>query len=137
MGHSKKSHSIIDAQIALRYESGSIGRDAFSQIMSEAPTQFGHYILTAAWIDTALGPMIAIADDQALYFLAFMDQRGLQHEITNLRQKYHAAIIPGSTPIIQQIEVELTEYFKRKRWVFFANAFMRMAPHFKQLSGRR
>lgn len=104
--------AVIDAQLATGYESSSGFRDAFSRIMGAAPTLSGHNnILKASWLDTRLGPMIAIADDHALYLLEFVDRRGLEREVERLRQKTKSAIIPGSTPPINSIESELSQYF--------------------------
>ncbi len=65
----------------------------------------------SAWFDTLLGPMLAIADDQALYLLEFQQRRGLEREIERLRVKIKSAIIPGSTGPIASIEKELKAYF--------------------------
>src|SRR3990167_2092864 len=83
--------AVIDAQLSTGYESSSGFRDAFSRIMGSAPTQLNHLILKAAWIDTKLGPMIAIADDAGLYLLEFADRRGLEREIERLRKKMSGA----------------------------------------------
>ncbi len=56
--------------------------------------------------------MLAIADEQALYLLEFVDRRGLEREIERMRHKLKAAIIPGRTPPIDSIEHELKAYFK-------------------------
>jgi AraC family transcriptional regulator, regulatory protein of adaptative response / methylated-DNA-[protein]-cysteine methyltransferase len=107
--------SVIDAQISAGYESSSGFRDAFSRIMGAAPSLSGRSdILKASWIDTRLGPMIAISDDDALYLLEFVDRRGLEREVERLRQKTKSAIIPGSTQAIQSITKELTLYFDGK-----------------------
>ena len=64
---------IIDAQLSTGYESSSGFRDAFSRIMGAAPTKLGTTnILKASWLDTPLGPMIAIADENSLYLLEFV-----------------------------------------------------------------
>lgn len=105
--------SVIDTQLHAGYESSSGFRDAFSKIMGAAPTRFDkhHKILKAAWIDSKLGPMLAIADDDGLYLLEFVDRRGLEREIERLRLKMKAAIIPGMTEPIQSIALELASYF--------------------------
>src|SRR5271155_861977 len=55
-------------KLSTGYESSSGFRDAFSRIMGAAPTKLGSgNILKAAWLDTPLGPMLAIADEAALY----------------------------------------------------------------------
>lgn len=68
-------------------------------------------VLNASWLDTPLGPMIAIANDDALYLLEFIDRRGLEKEVERLQLRAKAAIIPGSTQPIVSIEKELAAYF--------------------------
>lgn len=113
--------AVIDAQMNTGYESSSGFRDAFSKIMGAPPTKFakkmenGHRtILKASWIDTKLGPMIAIADEAGLYLLEFVDRRGLEREVERLRLKTKAAIIPGATDPIKSITLELESYFEGK-----------------------
>jgi AraC family transcriptional regulator of adaptative response/methylated-DNA-[protein]-cysteine methyltransferase len=108
----REGDSVIEAQLSAGYESSSGFRDAFSRIMGAAPTKLGiKSILKASWLDTKLGPMIAIASDSALYLLEFVDRRGLEREIERLRQKTKSAIIPGTTEPIRFIEKELASYF--------------------------
>lgn len=116
--HIKEGNMVIDAQLSAGYESSSGFRDAFSRIMGATPTHKNHIILKAAWIDTKLGPMIAIADDTGLFLLEFIDRRGLEREVERLRKKLRAAIIPGENAILQQIETEITKYFAEKLTVF-------------------
>lgn len=106
---------VIDAQLSAGYESSSGFRDAFSRILGAAPTLLGHRkILKVAWLDTRLGPMIAISDEDALYLLEFVDRRGLEREVEGLRKKTKSAIIPGHASPISSIEKELNLYFEGK-----------------------
>lgn len=115
----RKGSPVIDAQLLTGYGSSSGFRDAFSRIMGAAPTKLGHNnILKATWLDTPLGPMIAIADEQTLYLLEFVDRRGLEREIERLRQKTKSAIIPGDTPAIHLIKKEIEQYFDGKLKTF-------------------
>ena len=66
------------------YESGSGFRDAFSRIMEHSSKIGNDKVLKASWLDTLLGPMLAIADEQALYLLEFVDRRGLEREVERL-----------------------------------------------------
>jgi len=110
--HIREGNSIIDAQLDAGYESSSGFRDAFSQIMGTAPTLSGHQkILKTSWVDTRLGPMIAIGDDESLYLLEFADRRGLEREVERLRQRTESAILPGMTEPLHSIETELNQYF--------------------------
>lgn len=104
---------IINTQLDVGYESGSGFRDAFSKIMGCAPAKANtpSVILKADWIDTPLGPMCAIGDDDGLHLLEFSDRRGLEREIERLRLRKKAAIIPGQTKPIQAIKEELAAYF--------------------------
>ncbi len=115
----KSGHLVIEAQLASGYESSSGFRDAFSRIMGAAPSLHDQrHLLKAAWLDTPLGPMIAIADDSSLYLLEFADRRGLEREIFKLRQKMQAGIVPGSTKITLAITAELQQYFSGKLQTF-------------------
>lgn len=108
----RSGKSVINAQITTGYESSSGFRDAFSKIMGAAPTSHNHHnILRAAWLDTCLGPMIAIANSAALYLLEFVDRRGLEREIERLRNRTKSAILPGYTQVTRLIETDLTHYF--------------------------
>jgi len=114
----KEGNTVIDTQLTTGYESSSGFRDAFSKIMGTAPTRMNHLILKAAWLDTKLGPMIAIADEKELYLLEFVDRRGLENEVKKLRNKLKAAIIPGETEIIKSIEIEMVDYFDKRKFLF-------------------
>lgn len=67
-------------------------------------------ILKTAWINTTLGPMVAISDDTCLYLLEFASRRGLEKEITRLRARGFV-MISGNTDPIDSITVELNAYF--------------------------
>lgn len=68
-------------------------------------------ILKSYHIDTPLGYMLTIADEQALYLLEFADYHGLEREIEKLRIVTNATIIPGITSPIRSIKTELASYF--------------------------
>lgn len=109
----RQGNSVINAQLEAGFESGSGFRDAFSKIFGDAPARAHQQatVLKATWIDTVLGPMIAIADEMALYLLEFVTRRGLEKEVERLRLRGFA-IIPGSTAPINSITHELAAYFK-------------------------
>lgn len=65
--------------------------------------------LTYTWIDTKLGPMLAIADEKSLYLLEFMNRKGLQQEIERLKINWQ--IVQGKTKPLISIELELKKYF--------------------------
>lgn len=68
-------------------------------------------ILKSTWIDSPLGAILVISDENGLYLLEFVERRGLEKEIKNLIINLKANIIPGRTSAIDLIEQELAEYF--------------------------
>lgn len=67
-------------------------------------------ILKAAWFNTVLGVMLAVADERELYLLEFLERRGLTREIERLYHKGFA-IVPGTTEPLESIQTELDAYF--------------------------
>jgi AraC family transcriptional regulator of adaptative response/methylated-DNA-[protein]-cysteine methyltransferase len=65
-------------------------------------------------IDTPLGPMMAIANEAALYLLEFVDCNKLSWEIERLQAKTDGTMLPGRNNILQSIETELQQYFNGK-----------------------
>lgn len=65
-------------------------------------------------IQTPIGPMVAMASDDALSLLEFDDRPALPPEIEELEQRYGYTIEPGRNAILDQIEVELKAYFAGK-----------------------
>ncbi len=130
----REGNTVIEAQLDAGYESSSGFRDAFSRIMGEAPTLIGqNHILKASWIDTKLGPMITIADEDELYLLEFVDRRGLEREVERLREKTKSAIIPGTTEPIRSIETELRQYFEGDLREFKTPLFLLGSPFQKRV----
>lgn len=128
MAHIKKGNSIIDAQLEVGYESSSGFRDAFTKTLGSAPIRSDGKVLFASWLDTVLGPMLIIADDEMLYLLEFVDRRGLEREVERLRQRLKMGIIPGRTKITEQIEQELADYFQGKSCIFKTPYYLLGSP---------
>src|SRR6266850_400116 len=68
----RKGDRVDQARNGSGFESESGFRDAFTKIFGESPTNARtHAPLFAARIDSPLGPMVAVADDQGLRLLEF------------------------------------------------------------------
>lgn len=134
MEHLNGGASVIEAQIASGYESGSGFREAFSRVTGTAPAFSGQRtLLRMACIDTRLGPMTAIADDTALHLLEFTDRRILQREIDHLQAVSQSKIIPGCPEPVQQIEAELRAYFEGTLTAFRTPIILRGTDFQKQV----
>lgn len=67
--------------------------------------------LNSSWIETPLGLVVAMADDQSLYFLEFVERDRLEKKVEEFRKKINASIKAGTNPIIKLVESELKAYF--------------------------
>jgi AraC family transcriptional regulator of adaptative response/methylated-DNA-[protein]-cysteine methyltransferase len=104
--------STLDAGMDAGFESDSGFREAFARVFGETPGRARKTaVLTAAWIETPLGPMLAIAGDRGLELLEFVDRRALETELRRLQAKLGVAIAPGDHPILTRTADQLREYF--------------------------
>lgn len=109
----RQGESVIGAQLNQGYESASGFWQAFRKIFGDRPSAAeGLNVLLAKWIDTPLGAMLAVADDEGLRLLDFVDRKGLERAIGSLRKRANAVITPGENTHLQRIAKELAEYFE-------------------------
>ena len=109
----------LGAGLDAGYDSDSGFREAFARVFGDTPGRArGKALLAATWIETPLGPMLAIASDAALELLEFVDRRALETELTALRDKLESPVVPGDTAVLQRTRAQLTEYFAGTRRTF-------------------
>jgi AraC family transcriptional regulator of adaptative response/methylated-DNA-[protein]-cysteine methyltransferase len=108
----RKGKSMIDLQLDHGFESGSGFRGAFNRALGTAPSKARDLdCLYARWLETPLGPMLALADDRGLSLLEFVDRRGLERELATLQQRLRRRVLPGGHAHLASIERELDAYF--------------------------
>jgi AraC family transcriptional regulator of adaptative response/methylated-DNA-[protein]-cysteine methyltransferase len=73
--------------------------------------------LAARWLETPLGPMLAVADRTGLHALGFPDGKGLAREIAALKTRTGPLAL-GPSPILDQAESELDAYFAGRAMEF-------------------
>ena len=124
----------IDAGMDAGFESDSGFRDAFARVFGDTPGRArSTALLTATWIESPLGPMLAIAGDAGLELLEFVDRRALETELRELRASTRfarsaqaastrfarsapaAVIVPGDHPVLRRTAEQLREYFAGTR----------------------
>ncbi|WP_375175424.1 bifunctional transcriptional activator/DNA repair enzyme AdaA [Pseudooceanicola sp.] len=105
---------VIDAQLEAGFDSGSGFRSAFARLLGLPPDALtrtsADALLRADWIDTDLGPMIAVADDHSLHLLEFADRPALPRELARLHKAVKGRLGLGRTAPIDQAEAELNAY---------------------------
>jgi AraC family transcriptional regulator of adaptative response/methylated-DNA-[protein]-cysteine methyltransferase len=109
----------LDAGLDAGFESDSGFREAFARVFGDAPGRArDKALLIASWIETPLGPMLAIAGDDGLQLLEFVDRRALETELRELKRALNGAIVPGEHPILTKTAEQLREYFAGTRKTF-------------------
>jgi AraC family transcriptional regulator of adaptative response/methylated-DNA-[protein]-cysteine methyltransferase len=97
-------------------------REAFTKIFGEPPTRLRRAIargpLLAERIDTPLGAMIAVTDDEGLRLLEFTDRRATERELSSLRKRLGTNIVPGEHPHLMAVRQQLADYFSGKNLDF-------------------
>ena len=115
----KAGKPVIDVQLDRGYESTSGFRGAFARIFGQPPRGAqASACLLGRRLETPLGTMLALADEQGLRMLEFVDRRGLEHEIALLRRRLKCAIVPGNNATLDATAVQLARYFAGESLTF-------------------
>lgn len=111
--------SVIGAQIDNGFDSASGFLDAFKQVFGAPPSKAEKVdCLYASWIDTPLGALLALANEEGLHLLEFVDRRGLEREISDIRKHTGHSIVPGSNVHLDKIAKEVKDYFNGTSLIF-------------------
>jgi len=103
---------VDETQDASGFESASGFREAFARVFGAAPTMAkGQACLFAQRIYTPLGAMLAVADDEGLRLLEFVDRRATERELTVLRRRLRTNIVPGDHAHLDAVRAQLAAYF--------------------------
>jgi AraC family transcriptional regulator, regulatory protein of adaptative response / methylated-DNA-[protein]-cysteine methyltransferase len=109
-----------DAIFDSGFQSHSGFREAYGRVFGDAPgrsRQNGERVVIAM-LESPLGPLLAGATDDGIVLLEYTDRRMLEHNLKALRRRFRCAIVPGQHPLLEQLSVELIEYFEGKRREF-------------------
>jgi AraC family transcriptional regulator of adaptative response/methylated-DNA-[protein]-cysteine methyltransferase len=110
---------VIDAQIDAGFSSSSAFRTAFGKLLGMAPSGFQKdALLKADWIDTPLGAMIAVSDRSNLHLLEFLERKALPRELKDLHKRANGSLGFGRFEPTDQIEQELSSYFRAENAEF-------------------
>ena len=108
----QKGSQMIDAQLDAGFDSASGFRTAFTRLFGHPPHDMrGPSDLRADWIETPLGGMIAIADDESLHLLEFVERKALPEGLRKLSAMTGGRIGLGRTTVHDRTETQLQDYF--------------------------
>jgi AraC family transcriptional regulator of adaptative response/methylated-DNA-[protein]-cysteine methyltransferase len=114
-----KGGPVIEAQLDAGFDSPSAFRTAFGKLLGQSPNSFAeNALLRADWIDTPLGPMVAVCNKHSLHLLEFVDRKALSGSLKKLQTYAKGSLGFGSFDITDQVRLELTEFFAGNRHTF-------------------
>lgn len=106
---------VITAQLDAGFESASGFRQAFRRLFGHAPHHMREGgVALADWIETPLGPMIAIADDERLHLLEFTERKALPQGLARLSRILKGRIGLGRTAETARCESALADYLEAR-----------------------
>ncbi|HEX4870920.1 MAG TPA: methylated-DNA--[protein]-cysteine S-methyltransferase [Nevskiaceae bacterium] len=100
------------------YASLSGFRAAFERHFGAPPGQAPEDCLRIGWIESPLGPLLAGASQQAIVLLEFTDRRLLEAQLATLQRRLRLPAVPGDSPLLARLRVQLGEYFDGRRQRF-------------------
>lgn len=111
--------TVMEAQHQAGFDSASGFRAAFAKLLGRAPGSFtGTEELHADFIDTPLGPMIAVADEDAVWLLEFADRKELPKELKTIEKEAGGPIGLGCPAALAKLKEQLDAYFDGERQTF-------------------
>jgi AraC family transcriptional regulator of adaptative response/methylated-DNA-[protein]-cysteine methyltransferase len=121
----RKGKPVIEAQVENGFESASGFSEAFKHVFGAPPSRSVQVdCLVARWIETPLGPMLALANQDGLHLLEFIDRRGLENELIWIRNRIKSPVVPGNNAHLARTAEELKKYFEGTALEFTAPLVM-------------
>lgn len=111
------------------YESHSGFREAFGRLVGAPPGQArGGEPVHAISFESPLGSLVAAAVDDGVCLLEFGDIARIEAQAPRLRRWFQGPIVAGPHPHLNQLRLELEEYFAGQRRDFTVPLVLRGAP---------
>lgn len=115
----KNDEKVIDTALDSGFESLSGFTEAFRKITGFAPSKSRrNQLITVTRILTPLGPMLAGVAGEGICLLEFTDRKMLETQISRLARLFTAGFITGTHVLLDQLELQLQEYFQGERIQF-------------------
>ena len=107
-----KGGDVLEIAQESGYESPSGFRDAFSRTFGTPPGRAREMgCLRATQIETPLGAMLGVANEEGVILLEFVDRRAMSAQVATLARHFPATVVPGNHPHLDHLAEELGRYF--------------------------
>jgi AraC family transcriptional regulator of adaptative response/methylated-DNA-[protein]-cysteine methyltransferase len=115
----RNGENLLDVGLDAGYASPSAFRDAFAKLFGRPPRDARETDgLFARRIETPLGAMLALADDEGLRLLEFLDQATIERKVRTLGETLDRAVIHADHRHLDLVADQLEGYFAGKRLTF-------------------
>ncbi|MFC2095455.1 bifunctional transcriptional activator/DNA repair enzyme AdaA [Candidatus Bipolaricaulota bacterium] len=118
-GRIREGDGVASAAFGSGFESLSAFSDSFKKAVGFTPSRSRTSSIAAVTrIQSPLGPLLAVANDDGLCLLEFVDRRMLETQLERVRKQLDVALLPGANPGFGTVRTQLAEYFAGKRKEF-------------------
>ncbi|MBE0636363.1 methylated-DNA--[protein]-cysteine S-methyltransferase [Candidatus Bipolaricaulota bacterium] len=118
-GRIRDGDDVAAAAFGSGFESLSAFSDSFKKAVGFVPSMSRKCSIAAVTrIQTPLGPMLAVANDEGLCLLEFVDRRMLETQLDHVRSQLDVSLLPGANPLFASVRDQLSEYFAGTRREF-------------------
>jgi AraC family transcriptional regulator of adaptative response/methylated-DNA-[protein]-cysteine methyltransferase len=109
--------SLDEAVFDSGFESHSGFREAFTRVFGEAPGRSRDKAerVVVTMLESPLGPLLAGANDDGITLLEYTDRRMLEQNLKRMSRRFGCGVVPGKHAFLEQLRVELEEYFEGGR----------------------
>ncbi|NRA88485.1 MAG: methylated-DNA--[protein]-cysteine S-methyltransferase [Rhizobiales bacterium] len=115
----KGGNSVTNAAFGIGYDSLSGFNEGYKNIFGKAAKDTKQKnVINIIRFTTALGAMFACATQKGICLLEFTDRRMLETEFKDICKRLNAVILPGENQHLEQVQAEITQYFKGERKEF-------------------
>ncbi len=121
LGDVRGGAGVLPTAIRRGYESESGFRAACVKLFRAPPQEAAQAAaapLAARWLETPLGPMLALADDAGLRVLEFVSRGALGSQLDRMQRRLQRPIVPAAHTNLDAIAMQLEEYWQGKRREF-------------------
>ncbi len=108
-----------EAKMQSGLQSDSAFRAAFHRLFGTPPVGGRGeelHVLSARWLETPIGPLLVLVDDDGLRAMDFVDRRGLERQIERLRKRF-GHIVVRDHKHLDAVQREMGKYFAGSSWL--------------------